>query len=119
MLAWIDRHAAVFIVAGLVGLGGVGLWNLSIAQEVRSNAQNQLVNRATNVETWCVGGINEGRQYDRRFVESFHAHYTLSDKDCAALIRKTLESPKRKAVLTRAGNPLTYRIATELGLRQR
>jgi hypothetical protein len=146
MLRWLDRHIAIIVVLVMLELNGIGVAVYLVAKSsqdtshtaqeasrialaasdatrklalrLAEDSRNQLINRGANVETWCVGGINEGRQYDRRFVESFHAHYTLSDKDCTALIRKTLESPKRKAAITRQGNPITFRVAKELRLQR-
>jgi hypothetical protein len=113
---FIDRHVAVFVVIGMVSLGWLGLEVKHLVHEQGAGLQSQLVNRATNVESWC-GGINEGTDYNRRFVEKVtggRVAYTLSDKDCEALIRHTLESPKRHGPITAKSNPLTYRVLHEL-----
>lgn len=87
-----------------------------LTQQIQSEARNQLVNRAANVESWC-GGIDASRDYNRAFVHRVtrgQIAYTLTDLPCEALIRKTLESPKRKTPLTAKDHPVTFRLLQQL-----
>lgn len=109
MWRWIEKHAALFLVIALAGLGYLGSELKSVQSQLATSSRTQLLNRATNVEHWC-GGINEGRDYDRHFVEGFHLKYTLKDLPCAQFIAKTLESARHPTPVTRKSNPQTYSV---------
>lgn len=101
--------AIAVVVRGEVRLSSQGN---RLTQQIQTEARNQLVNRAVNVESWC-GGINGSRDYNRGFVHTVthgQVAYTLTDLPCEDLIRKTLESPKHKGPITEADHPMTFRL---------
>lgn len=67
MLAWIDKHAAVFVVLGVLALGALTVKVMSQQGELHRQAASQLSNRVSNVATWC-DAINQGRDYNRQFA---------------------------------------------------
>lgn len=97
--------AIVFVAVALKTLHDQG-------NELHANVRTQLVNRATNVESWC-GGINETRDYDRLFVKRVShglAVYGLPDLPCATLVQKTLESGRHAMALTAKNHPLVWEV---------
>jgi hypothetical protein len=108
-----DRLATLLVVIGLAGLFYLGSELKSLTDHVASGSHAQLINRATNVETWC-SAINQGRDYNRAYINSFsHVRgghpYTLRDLDCRTLIAKTIASP-HGSTLTPTSHPLTYEL---------
>jgi hypothetical protein len=60
---------------------------------LQKDESSQLANRARNVTVWC-SAINEGRDFDRRLVGTFHIPYGLGDLPCSSLAAATKKSAR-------------------------